>query len=213
VQVIAVPVKRLEGAKGRLSSVLSPTERAVLTLALFEDVLDASLAQDGWEVWVVSHAEAVLEVAAGRGARPVAERGRSLLEAIRQVEEAVPGRWSRLAVVLADLPLLTPGTLSMALAAGGPVVAAPAASDGGTNMLLRRPPSVIAARFGPSSFARHRAAAARRKIPFREARIPELAFDLDRPADLTRLLREGRGGRARLACLEMGLAERLAVRT
>jgi 2-phospho-L-lactate/phosphoenolpyruvate guanylyltransferase len=132
---------------------------------------------------------------------------------VRQVEESVPGRWGRLAVVLADLPLLTSGALAAALSlgAGGPVVAAPASSDGGTNLLLRRPPSVIPARFGPSSFARHRSEAAKRHVPFREARIPELAFDLDRPADLTRLLAEERSGRARTVCLEMGLEARLVV--
>jgi 2-phospho-L-lactate/phosphoenolpyruvate guanylyltransferase len=214
VQVIAVPVKSLEAAKSRLDPVLSPAERAVLTLALFEDVAEACIAQKGWEVWVVSHSEAVLEVAVRRGARPVAERGRSLLQAVRQVEEAVGGRWSRLAIVLADLPLLTPGAMTAALAvgAGSPVAAAPAGSDGGTNLLVRRPPTAIPARFGPSSFARHRAEAARRKIGFAEVRTPELGFDLDRPADLTRLLAEGRTGRARSVCLEMGLAERLAVR-
>jgi 2-phospho-L-lactate guanylyltransferase len=214
VQVIAVPVKSLERAKSRLASVLTPVERAVLTLALFEDVLDACVAQPGWQVWVVSPAEAVLEHAARRGARPVTERGHGLIQAVRQVEEAVPGRWTRLAVVLADLPLLTPGALAAGLSFGArtPLAAAPADSDGGTNLLLRRPPSVIPARFGPSSFARHRAEAARRKIRFQEIRLPELAFDLDRPADLARLLEEDRGGRAAAACREMGLAARLAVR-
>lgn len=211
--VIAVPVKSLEASKSRLSSVLSPVERAVLTLALFQDVLDACVQQTGWEAWVVSPSEAVLETAARGGARPIPERGRGLLQAVRQVEEAVPGRWSRLAVVLADLPWLTAGSLLLALALGEgvPVVAAPARSDGGTNLLLRRPPSAIPARFGPSSFARHAAEAARRKLPFREARIPELEFDLDRPADLARLLAEDRRSRTRSACLEMGLPGRLAV--
>jgi 2-phospho-L-lactate guanylyltransferase len=213
VQIIAVPVKSLESAKSRLATVLSPAERAVLTLAMFEDVLDACRAQDGWDVWVVSSAEAVLEQAAGRGARPIPERRRGLLQAVRQVEETVPGRWSRLAVVLADLPMLTSGALSAALVlgTGSPVVASPASSDGGTNLLLRRPPSVIPARFGPSSFAQHRAETIRRKMPFREAVVPELGFDLDRPADLTRLLVAGRPGRTLSACREMGLAARLAV--
>jgi 2-phospho-L-lactate/phosphoenolpyruvate guanylyltransferase len=212
-QVIAVPVKSLESAKSRLAPVLSPAERAVLTLALLEDVLDACQAQAGWDVWVVSPSQAVLEETARRGCRPMAEEGRGLLQAIRQVEVSVRGRWSRLAVVLADLPLASAGALGAVLAMGGdaPVVAAPATSDGGTNVLLRRPPSVIPPRFGPSSFARHRAEARRRKIGFREAPIPELGFDLDRPTDLARLLGEHRPGRSRAACLEMGLPDRLAV--
>ncbi len=212
-QVIAVPVKSLESAKSRLAPVLSRAERAVLTLALFEDVLDACQAQAGWDVWVVSPSEAVLEEAARRGCRPVEEQGTGLQPAVRQVEASVRGRWSHLAVVLADLPLATAGSLGTALAMGsdGPVVAVPAGSDGGTNVLLRRPPSVIPPRFGPSSFARHRAEAQRRKIPFRAALISELGFDLDRPADLVRLLEEPRPGRTRAACLEMGLPDRLAI--
>jgi 2-phospho-L-lactate guanylyltransferase len=214
-QVIAVPVKSLDIAKRRLAGTLTPSERAVLTLAMMEDVLDACLVQRGWEVWVISRSEAVLEVAARRRTRPVAEREDGLLRAIRQVEQSMGGRWSRLAVVLADLPLLTGGTLAAALALGigSAVVAAPAESDGGTNLLLRRPPAAMPARFGPSSFSRHRTEAERRKLTFRAARFPELAFDLDRPADLARMVADRHQTRTRSACLEMGLAERLAART
>ena len=83
-RVIAVPVKPLEEAKRRLSRILSPAERAVLSLAMLEDVLDACQTQEGWEVWVVSRAEPALEVGARRGARPLLESGRSLLEANRR---------------------------------------------------------------------------------------------------------------------------------
>jgi 2-phospho-L-lactate guanylyltransferase len=212
-RVLAVPVKSLERAKSRLSPILSAGERAALSLVMFEDVLDACLAQPDWETWVVSRDEAVLETGARRGARAVAERGTSLLEAIRQAEAEVPGGAGELGVVLADLPLLTPDALSAAL---GPhrqarVVAAPAASDGGTNLLLRRPPGVIPARFGRSSFAKHRWAARRARVPFLEVRVPELAFDLDRPEDLARVLREGGDHRTRAACLEMGVRDRLPV--
>ena len=48
-RVIAVPVKPLEEAKRRLSRILSPAERAVLSLAMLEDVLDATLAMPGWD--------------------------------------------------------------------------------------------------------------------------------------------------------------------
>ncbi len=212
-RVIAVPVKPLEEAKHRLSRILSPAERAVLSLAMLEDVLDACQAQEGWEVWVVSRAEAALEVAVRRGARPLHENGRSLLEAIGQAELGMRGRWSSLAVVLADLPFLTPQGLFRALALGNQtrVVAAPAESDGGTNLLVRRPPTAIPARFGRSSFARHRAEAYRRGVTFREARIPELGFDLERPADLARVAAGSRPTRTREVCVGLGVAERLGV--
>src|SRR5438552_12345939 len=98
-QVVAVPVKSLEGTKARLSGVLSQMERAALTLAMLEDVLNACLAQVPWEIWVVSSDEVVLEIAARRGARAVSEVGSSLLEAVRQVEADVTGRSSALAVL------------------------------------------------------------------------------------------------------------------
>ncbi|HEX9236549.1 MAG TPA: 2-phospho-L-lactate guanylyltransferase, partial [Actinomycetota bacterium] len=66
-QVIAVPVKALERAKTRLAPVLSPAERAALTTAMLEDVLDASLAVPGWETWVISPPGPVLNLAAKRG--------------------------------------------------------------------------------------------------------------------------------------------------
>jgi 2-phospho-L-lactate guanylyltransferase len=213
-QVLAVPVKTLELTKSRLRAILSPFERAALSLAMFEDVLDACLAQAGWQVRVISRDEAVLDVAARRGALAVPEVGVSLLEAVRQVERAVPAASATLAVVLADLPFITPRALGHVLARGAaaPVVAVPAESDGGTNVLIRRPPSVIAARFGRASFSRHRLAAYRAHTTFDEARVAELGFDLDGPADLAKLLASGGGRRARSACLEMGVPDRLRVR-
>jgi 2-phospho-L-lactate guanylyltransferase len=212
-RVLMVPVKPLEEAKRRLSPVLSPTERAVLTLAMLEDVLDACQEQEGWEVWVMSRGEAPLEVAARRGVKPVHEMGRSLLGAIRQAESSMRGRWSSLGVVLADLPLITPPALAeaLSLAKQAGVVAAPAESDGGTNLLIRRPLTAIPARFGRSSFARHRREAYRRGMTFKEVRIPELGFDLDRPPDLARAAASSSDSRTRSVCLELAVADRLGV--
>jgi 2-phospho-L-lactate/phosphoenolpyruvate guanylyltransferase len=213
-RVLAVPVKSLERAKSRLSPVLSPAERAALTLVMFEDVLEACVAQPEWETWVVSRDEAILEVGVRRGARALIEKGTSLRDAVRQAESEIPGPSSELCVVLADLPLVTSEAISEALASAGQaaVVAAPASSDGGTNLLYRRPPTVIPARFGRSSFAKHRWAARKARVPFEEVRHPELAFDLDRPQDLARVIVEGGARRTRSACLEMGVPERLRVR-
>jgi 2-phospho-L-lactate guanylyltransferase len=210
-RVLVVPVKSLERTKSRLAPVLSLSERAALTLAMVEDVLDACTGQDGWDVWVVSRDEAVLESAARRGARSVAEEGQSLNAAIRQVEGLL-GKRSELAVVLGDLPLLSRNALATALEAKEAVVAAPARSDGGTNVLVRRPPSVIQPRFGRASFAKHRWAARRARVPFAEMNLPELGFDLDRPSDLHDVLGSTAAGRTRTICLEMRLPERLRLR-
>jgi 2-phospho-L-lactate/phosphoenolpyruvate guanylyltransferase len=208
-RVLAVPVKSLERSKSRLAPLLSPAERAALTLIMLEDVLEACFDQETWDVWLVSRDEAVLEVGAQRGARPLPEEGRSLLAAVRQVEAEIRGRSSELAVLLADLPLLTGEALARALAREEAIVAAPAGSDAGTNLLVRRPPAVIPARFGRASFAKHRWAARRARVAFSEVRLPELEFDLDRPTDLARVLASERSSRTRSACLEMRLPERL----
>jgi 2-phospho-L-lactate guanylyltransferase len=212
-QVLAVPVKALGHAKRRLSPLLSPGERAALTVAMLDGVLDAAGAQDGWDVWVVAPGAEVLEAAARRGARPVPDTAGSLRGALRQVEReaAALDRSATLAVLLADLPTITAEALGRALAEPGDVVAAPAASDGGTNLLVRRPLTAIPHRFGRSSFDRHRAEALRAVATFREVVDPALAFDLDTPEDLLRLAGAPASGRASLLLAELGLAARLGV--
>lgn len=210
-RVIAVPVKDLSRAKGRLSGILSPVERAALTLAMLEDVLSACAEMPGWQTWVVSPDASVLQVAARMRARPVEERDPGLVSAIRQVEEEAANA-DALAVLLADLPLVTPAALMRALQTLGSVVAGPAHSDAGTNLLLRRPPDAIPPLFGSDSFRKHREAAELHDIPFSEVRLPQLAFDLDRPADLADLVASPSRSRAKATCLEMGLPERLSLR-
>src|SRR5918992_2970455 len=119
-RVIAVPVKSLERAKSRLAQVLSPFERAALTLAMLEDVLDACLRMPGWQTWVVSPDESVLEVSARRRARPIVEEKAGLTAAIRQVQEEA-AEADALAGVLGGLPPPPPGTLARGLRTLGPV--------------------------------------------------------------------------------------------
>lgn len=206
-RVLAVPVKSPTMAKSRLSPVLSRSERAALTVALLEDALDACLAAQEWEPWVISPDEDLRALAAARGARPIEEKGRTLPEAVRQVERSSEA--DQLAILLGDLPYLTAEELAGALATEGPVVAAPAASDGGTNLLVRRPPAVIRARFGRSSFDKHRWAARRAGVALTEVHGAGLERDLDRPEDLAALLASGHPGRTLSACIDMGLPSRL----
>jgi 2-phospho-L-lactate/phosphoenolpyruvate guanylyltransferase len=214
VRVIAVPVKSLSKAKTRLAPILSPLERAAVTLAMLEDVLDATLALPGWETWVVSPDEAVLEVAARRRARPVAEEKPPLSAAVRQVElEAVDqDADATLTVLLADLPFVTTDALQEALQTLGSVVIAPSQDGTGTNLLLRRPPRVIGARFGRDSFARHQAASEAKGLPVSVVRRSELTADIDTPKDVLSFLAEGRAGRTRSSLLELHAADRLAAR-
>jgi 2-phospho-L-lactate guanylyltransferase len=203
-------VKSLSRAKTRLSPALTGLERGALTLAMLEDVLDAALSVPGWETWVISPDEVALEVAAGRGARPIPEAKPPLANAIRQVEaKAKQDGATALAVLPADVPLVTVETLHEALRTLGAVVLARSADGSGTSLLLRRPPRAIPARFGPDSFRRHLELAAERGLPVSVVERRELSFDVDRPDDILTLLADGRRGRTREVCLQMDLGARL----
>jgi 2-phospho-L-lactate/phosphoenolpyruvate guanylyltransferase len=209
-RVVAVPVKSLSRAKTRLSPALTGLERGALTLAMLEDVLDAALSMPGWETWVVSPDEVALEIAAGRGARAIPEAKPPLANAIRQVEtKAKEDGASALAVLPADVPLVTVDTLYEALRTLGAVVLARSADGSGTSLLLRRPPRAIPARFGPDSFRRHVELAEARGLPVSVVERRELSFDVDRPDDILTLLADGRRGRTREVCLQMDLGARL----
>lgn len=209
-RVVAVPVKSLSRAKTRLSPALTGLERGALTLAMLEDVLDAALSVPGWETWVVSPDEVALEIAAGRGARPIPEAKPPLANAIRQVEaKAKEEGANALAVLPADVPLVTVDTLHEALRTLGAVVLARSADGSGTSLLLRRPPRAIPARFGPDSFRRHVELANTRGLPVSIVERRELSFDVDRPDDILTLLADGRRGRTREVCLQMDLGARL----
>jgi 2-phospho-L-lactate guanylyltransferase len=209
-RVVAVPVKSLSRSKTRLSPALTGLERGALTLAMLEDVLDAALSVPGWETWVVSPDEVVLEIAVRRGVRSVPEERPPLASAIRQVERLALGKEAdALAILPGDLPLITTEALTAALRTLGPVVLAPSHDEVGTNLLLRRPPRAIQARFGPQSFRRHLDLAEARGLPAAVVDRRELSFDLDLPSDILTLLATGRRGRARQVCLEMDLRERL----
>ncbi|HET7928202.1 MAG TPA: 2-phospho-L-lactate guanylyltransferase [Actinomycetota bacterium] len=209
-RVVAVPVKSLSRAKTRLAPALTGLERGALTLAMLEDVLDAALSVPGWETWVVSPDEVALEIAAGRGARPIPEAKPPLANAIRQVEtKARQDGATALAVLPADVPLVTVETLHEALRTLGAVVLARSADGSGTSLLLRRPPRAIPARFGPDSFRRHVELAEARGLPVSIVERRELSFDVDRPDDILTLLADGRRGRTREVCLQMDLGARL----
>jgi len=213
VKVLALPVRSLSESKSRLAPALEPLERAALTLAMLEDVLDAALELFGWETWVVSPDEAVLEVAARRHVRSVLEEKPPLANAVRQVErEAVEAGADALAVLLADTPLVTAEALTRAVHTLGPVVLAPDREELGTNLLVRRPPTAIRARFGSESFRKHLETAGVEGVPAAVVESEELAFDLDAPGDILTLLRSRRAGRTLEVCREMDLGARIGVR-
>jgi 2-phospho-L-lactate guanylyltransferase len=211
-RVIAIPVKSLSRTKSRLSALMSPLERGALTLAMLEDELDTTLTLTGWDTWVISPDEAVLEITVRRGARAVEEVKPPLSQALRQVErDALERDADALAVLLGDCPLVTPDALHAAFRTLGPVVAVPSDRGGGTNLLLRRPPRSMPARFGRDSMRKHRETAAERGVPMSTVKRPELGFDLDTPEDVATLMASASAQQTRThaCCVQMDLGARL----
>jgi len=208
-----VPLKALADAKGRLAPFLTPVERRLLALAMFEDVAAALQAVAGLDrPLVVSPDREVWRRAEAIGCRVVAEAGPGGLNAALLAAARAAGAGAGLLLaVAADLPLASPAGLERVLAAAGraPVVVVPSRDGAGTNVLAWPAAGPFRPSFGPGSAGRHLAAPGALRVD--EA---GLALDVDTVGDLRDLAAAGldpasvTGHRLR----DLRLAERLGVR-
>jgi 2-phospho-L-lactate/phosphoenolpyruvate guanylyltransferase len=177
-----VPVKALAAAKGRLGPWLSPLERRLLAIAMFEDVVAALQATPGLAApLVVSPDREMWRRAAAIGCRVVEEPGggEGLNAALALAAERAGDEG--LLVVAADLPLASASGLRRVLeaAALAPVAVVPSHDGDGTNVLAWREPASFAPRFGPGSAARHLSVPGAVRVD-----DPGLALDIDTVEDL-----------------------------
>jgi 2-phospho-L-lactate/phosphoenolpyruvate guanylyltransferase len=177
-----VPVKALAAAKGRLGPWLSPLERRLLAIAMFEDVVAALQATPGLAApLVVSPDREMWRRAAAVGCRVVEEPGggEGLNAALALAAERAGDEG--LLVVAADLPLASASGLRRVLeaAALAPVAVVPSHDGDGTNVLAWREPASFAPRFGPGSAARHLSVPGAVRVD-----EPGLAMDVDTVEDL-----------------------------
>jgi 2-phospho-L-lactate/phosphoenolpyruvate guanylyltransferase len=191
------------GAEGKTRLHESAVVRATLARAMFGDVLAACLPVGRTRVVTpdAEAAEAALEAGAEVVADPGGGQGAAVLAGLEGVE------MGGILVVNADVPCAVPHDLRSLLAAtpaGG--VALVEASDGTTNALSLPAPEVFAPLYGPGSAGRFRAHAAGLRIEAVSVALPNLADDVDRMDELSRLqLRVGPRTQAALAQLERSL--------
>lgn len=210
-----LPIKSLQGGKGRLSSLLSEEERSGLVRAMAQDVLAALCgAKNLSGILVVSNDLQVKTLAEGAGARflPEGDAG-GLNEAIGQAAETLAGEGIEdILIIHGDVPLATGKEVDRIIKAHGPapaVTIAPAREDGGTNAMAVSPPNLLNFQYGTDSFGKHRAAAESAGISPEVLDLPGIGLDIDRPEDLEKLLLSARPGRTSDYMLESGIAERL----
>jgi 2-phospho-L-lactate/phosphoenolpyruvate guanylyltransferase len=191
--IAALAVKPFGVAKQRLSRVLTPTQRHRLGRTLAEHTL-RRIEQADLEPMVLAADSEVEAWAQTRGAAVLLDPGGGLNGAA-QAAAARSGRLGRPWLIChADLPLLTAGEIRAAadIARAGAFVLAPS-SDGGTSLLGGVGPFAFA--YGPGSFHRHLARAARHRPTI----VTGLGWwlDLDSPADLAAALRHPLGAHLR----------------
>lgn len=221
----AVPY-RGESGKQRLSGLLSDHERVRVVVALLADVLGALTAVPPIErilvvapngVRLPSQLDVSVTLLPERSAVGSGQPAGLNTALVSAQQTASAEGADRLLVIPADLPLLTPedvGALLSALPtseARHGVVIAPDGTESGTNALLLSPPTALGPMFGMQSFSRHVAQAASRGLPCVIVRRPNLALDLDTPADVARLLVTGRAGQTLALARTLGLDERLGM--
>ncbi|MFC7202598.1 2-phospho-L-lactate guanylyltransferase [Haloferax namakaokahaiae] len=176
--------------KTRLDSLFSLEERRELAVAMLRDVLDALC---GHDPVVVADApfEASLDV-------PVELDDRPLTEAVA----ARLGGDEPIAVVMSDLALATPESISRLFETRGDIVAAPGLG-GGTNALVVRHPEFTVDYHG-ASIRDHRRIARDIGATMTELDSMRLAIDIDEPRDLAEVLIHGEG-HARAWLVEAGV--------
>lgn len=174
---VAVPFDAVD-PKTRLAGPVDDEERRELATVLLRDVLDVIEATGRTPtVYATADVDVDADVV-------VDERGLDAL--VRELADDPP-----VAVVMADLGLLTPAVLDRLFETDGEVVAAPGLG-GGTNALVVRDDG-FEPDFHGTSFVDHAERARAADLEWTSVDSMRLAVDVDEPADLVEVLLHGQG--------------------
>ena len=174
-----IPIKAFGQAKRRLHRALSSDERADLARAMADRVIGAA---HPLPVAVVCDDIEVADWSRARGALVVWEPGRGLNGAVEAgVEYLRTGGVAQVTVAHADLPR----AVDLAEVGDRPgITLVPDRYGNGTNVIAVPSDAGFHFSYGPGSFARHQAEAARLGTVTRVLDRPDLAYDIDEPGDV-----------------------------
>jgi len=211
---VIMPVKRLDDAKSRLSTLLTDDERKQFCLTMLEDILrtvksTASIHQ----TVVISKAPEVFNIAKNFKATYLNESENGLNEAVSEaINWCIRKEASSVLILPADIPLVTPTDLErmLALREKAAMVISPSRNGKGTNALLLTPPNVGGIFYGPHSFQRHLEEASERKISVCKFKSSRIALDIDTVKDLKNFIsKNGNTSSTNKLLNKMGIANRL----
>ncbi len=175
---VLVPIRSFDDAKSRLAPELTLDQRRLLVRRMAEIVVAAA---HDLPVRVVTDDPDVAEWATTVGSVPLAVEAEGLNPSITRAVEIVGGEGiDRVIVAHADLPIAA----DIRVVVGAGVAVAPDRSRDGSNVLSVPTGAGFNFAYGPGSFAKHRAEAARLGLTFLEIDDASLAWDIDDPADL-----------------------------
>jgi 2-phospho-L-lactate guanylyltransferase len=186
-----VPVKARHAGKQRLAAALGEELRARLVRRMLDDVLAALTACTQIDGTLVMSPERDLLPATWQLLHdPAIGMNAALDLALAELQQRGA---TCVALIAADLPLLSPAEVTELVAAGrtAEVALAPDARGTGTNAVCLTLPTAFRCQFGPGSFALHQGEAARHGITAATLIRPGLAFDVDEEADLAALNARG----------------------
>ncbi|MBA3274151.1 MAG: 2-phospho-L-lactate guanylyltransferase [Chloroflexia bacterium] len=200
---VVIPIRGLHGGKSRLSTLLNPSERAMLIASMATGVIDAVKESEVAESILVVSREPDLFHHLGASTRDVtlllqSDQSIGLNQAIDLGRRAALERDAeRMLILSADMPLLTARAVSKFLRqdATTDVVLGTDGAGLGTNALVLQGRTVISRftfHFGVDSRRLHREEAGRIGASYRERCTREIALDLDTPDDWTMLSEEMR---------------------
>ena len=183
---VVIPVKAFHHAKERLSDLLTPAERIVLTKYCADRVIAAA---SNFDVFVVCDDENVAQWARDHKAKVVWQPEVGLNAAVRRGVDFAHARGKQLAIVShSDLPLATDFTRLISAQSAetfkSSITLVPDRHEDGTNVMVLPTNFDFEFCYGKNSFTAHQQMAKKCGLSVRIVRDQSLAVDIDTADDL-----------------------------
>tara|TARA_B000000460_G_scaffold4524_1_gene3133 strand:+ start:626 stop:1279 length:654 start_codon:yes stop_codon:yes gene_type:complete len=191
-----IPIKKIQDAKHRLHSVLSPSERRDLSLNMFEDVLSTLKSVPELERVVVATVCPTASRIAGKYGVYVFSTNldKSLSAAVSKAASAIEANGvSGMLMLPSDIPLVTAEEIQTVLelhARAPSMTIVPSRDEKGSNCIALSPPTAAPLKFGSNSYFPHLDTARNLGLVLNNPKLPGIGLDIDKPEDLVELCRQ-----------------------